>query len=635
MEENLLASSIVTFRPYLLTEDKCTIQEHERSIYGCLDEASRDALEISLQRAFCGPRRVLTDEEASLPCSQFKTSELLDRMNYHMGTTYDLNPARESLLTMCMRLGDLARDFGVLYSLLRPVWNADPSIAEMDISKRRDEEARARKGLVQGNYLVEMFVKPRRMWDLWSNRVIPTWMIDLTSRATYLYIMSSSTNAPHGLHAVGDRDTAKALRWSGQNGQMNSEFFAVSHAWKEPSQRQKIDTPINGHEWPVPIPTSTSLERIRTELLHFTSDYRPYAWIDALCLRQEGDRAKEALRQEEWQSDIPIIGATYIASNDVVYYLSGLGMPFKADDLASERHWLNRAWTLQESKLEHASYIAGISTNSPRMPHISDSSAFQHDYNVLKLCHRFGKASHTLIHLPAAMKAMRSRFATTDLDKVAGLNYLSQGFPLSGGPPKLPIYKLGSDPEDAWRIWMAAQVPENKSHFLFNIPEPGPGASHERNHYMWCPSWKQAMESSLLGSYVAGHPRVDYDEQRQEFSIDCERVVARLSGFDKPIGLGSLTPGKVTIETTSKLDTATEWTACEAYILHQHAIPDGLYTLLLGKSDVGEEPHNIIHCVAGRLTPAGVFEKFSILELMAPKIVWPMVLKQQGRVQLA
>ncbi len=60
-------------------------------------------------------------------------------------------------------------------------------------------------------------------------------------------------------------------------------------------------TPINGYEWPVPMPKDANLDLIRIEMLNLGAEY---AWLDVLCLRQEGGKGKH-LRVEEWKLDVP------------------------------------------------------------------------------------------------------------------------------------------------------------------------------------------------------------------------------------------------------------------------------------------------------------------------------------------
>ncbi len=51
--------------------------------------------------------------------------------------------------------------------------------------------------------------------------------------------------------------------------------------------RQNVETPINGCEWPVPMPKGADLNHIRIEMLNIGAEY---VWLDVLCLRQAGGR---------------------------------------------------------------------------------------------------------------------------------------------------------------------------------------------------------------------------------------------------------------------------------------------------------------------------------------------------------
>ncbi len=42
----------------------------------------------------------------------------------------------------------------------------------------------------------------------------------------------------------------------------------ISHAWVDEKDREDVLTPINGKEWPVPIPKDTDLNLIRIEMLN-------------------------------------------------------------------------------------------------------------------------------------------------------------------------------------------------------------------------------------------------------------------------------------------------------------------------------------------------------------------------------
>lgn len=185
---------------------------------------------------------VLPDDVASIPLSELDTKRLLDRMNFHLNTSYDFSEGRLSLLEICFDPQFSVRDFGVAYSLR---WRMNPQHAIENIHECRNMDGALRQKAVEGNIIHSQYqhIWPRRVWDLWSNRVIPTWM---SHRST----------------------------WEKHNGEP-PDFFAVSHAWVDEEKRQAVETPINGREWPVPIPSTATLERIRTELLHHTTTVAP------------------------------------------------------------------------------------------------------------------------------------------------------------------------------------------------------------------------------------------------------------------------------------------------------------------------------------------------------------------------
>ncbi|SJL16947.1 uncharacterized protein ARMOST_20483 [Armillaria ostoyae] len=64
---------------------------------------------------------------------------------------------------------------------------------------------------------------------------------------------------------------------------------------------------------------------IRIEMLNLGAEY---AWLDVLCLRQEGG-LREDLRVQEWKLDVPTIGWVYMHEKPVVCYFCGLGRPLR------------------------------------------------------------------------------------------------------------------------------------------------------------------------------------------------------------------------------------------------------------------------------------------------------------------
>ena len=221
---------------------------------------------------------------------------------------------------------------------------------------------------------------PRRIWDICANTVIPaTWFCGPPCPLT-------------GRQEVG----ALGVK-------------PVSHAWAADEDLSFISTEANQQMWPIPLPKGVLLEDIRGEMIRLGVRY---AWLDVLCLRQcsqttlatgsttprasrtetakkrEQSRdawsdmlcfrqrvrptlaveRREQRRLEEWKVDVPTIGAIYSnLDNDGLYgggpiiiFMSGLGRPFREGGWDSERHWLRRAWTLQESPIPSKCRIAGL-----------------------------------------------------------------------------------------------------------------------------------------------------------------------------------------------------------------------------------------------------------------------------------
>ncbi len=327
------------------------------------------------QQSFTG--RVLPSTTADIPCSKLCVDEILESLNI----TFAPVNITDSLCKACQYFIDKKYDLGTAYAHLRCYtygFNFDEHITE---ACKSDEQERNNL-LTRKTEILWDGTVPRRVWDLYANRVVQFWI-------------------------------AKKLPW------------AISHAWVDEKDRKYEMTPINGYEWSVPMPKGANLDLIRIEMLNLGAEY---VWLDVLCLRQrcpECDprdwtlptnleqwrlmwarrkedkenqdgcmghavpwylpaldkmrkdfghrealdnvmwRCREALRKEEWKLDVPTIGGVYVMHSasipKVVYYLSGLGLPlsFKTPaDFEDDRCWFNRVWTLQE--IHHHPLIAGM-----------------------------------------------------------------------------------------------------------------------------------------------------------------------------------------------------------------------------------------------------------------------------------
>ncbi|SJL08951.1 uncharacterized protein ARMOST_12326 [Armillaria ostoyae] len=293
---------------------------------------------VPKQRSYTGRSPAIPSSLADTPCAKLGVQGVLDELNATLRTSYTLHKAtfgrrlwkflsgtsghyqdQLSLLSILEDFIERNYDFGTAYAFLRPVvWITNPSNIQDELRRCEGEDRERRQKALVGNWIVDPNLRPRRVWDLCSNRVVPSWI---------------------------------TKEWP----------TPISHAWVDEKDRVDVLTPINGKEWPVPIPKDADLNLIRIEMLNVGAEY---AWLDVLCLRQKEEGGpREDLRAEEWRLDVPTIGGVY--GRKVVIYLSGLGRPLglKDGDLDSNRNWFRRAWTLQEVRCQ--CIIAGDMPGGP------------------------------------------------------------------------------------------------------------------------------------------------------------------------------------------------------------------------------------------------------------------------------
>jgi hypothetical protein len=511
------------------------------------EERDVSQLEVPRQLMYEGTIRAISSIAASTSCSSLGITGLLKELNDVLGTQYALD--QPALSPQLQTFVDRGCDFGTAYAHLRPRWYcADFNLVRNELAVCEAEDAGLRRSAVDSEkkQIVKPRIPPRRVWDLCANRVIPIWV---TRR----------------------------------------EPQAVSHSWMSIERRQAVDTPINAYEWPVPIPSDTTLERIRVELLSYEAEY---VWLDVLCLRQEGPKDKEELRLAEWGLDVPTIGNVYHQNQMIFHYYSGLGRPFRIGDLSSDRHWLNRAWTLQE--ISSNSTVAGVAGDSPLSPALDDEGRYvdadvRQFYDSLASLSRY---SQELDNIIPVLAAMRHRSATSELDKIAGLAYLLRS-------PTLPIYIPDQSSEDAWMHLVEAMHGRYRGDLLFLYPSPGDG------RYLWCPSWKQIKDTTLpkIGGiylYEDVRPAPGCYQHRGYFLEGC-----LITGLGES-GAGSDSPrrrGKLMISrgNDTRYDFAID--AC-----HSQAIPNNSYVL------VGTEGYE--YWVVGRVNDALRIEKVSAVRMV-------------------
>ena len=194
------------------------------------------------------------------------------------------------------------------------------------------------------------YMYPRRVWDICANTIIPA--------AWFCGPLCPLTR--HCMIHVGVKP--------------------ISHAWVADGDITYIMTEANQRMWPIPLPQGVQLEDIRGEMIRLGVRY---AWLDVLCLRQEFRpvlakdlpilargvvKKHNKCRKKEWKVDVPTIGAIYsdlgkysmYIGGPIVIFMSGLGRPFRDEGWTSERHWLRRAWTIQETPDLSQCLIAGL-----------------------------------------------------------------------------------------------------------------------------------------------------------------------------------------------------------------------------------------------------------------------------------
>ncbi|KAK0459937.1 hypothetical protein IW261DRAFT_1536212, partial [Armillaria novae-zelandiae] len=419
-------------------------------------EAGLEELSITVpkQWAYTSRKPVISSRLADTLCATLGIQGILDQLNTILGTSYTIDtPSLSSLLEECIAN---KHDFGMAYSLLRRIWYTDDwSTIRAQIYRREEEDREERQKAVVGNRVVDPRMPPRRVWDLYSNRVVPSW-----------YTI------------------------------MDESIRPLSHAWVAEKDRVALWTPINRYEWPVPIPNDINLNLVRIEMLNLEEEY---AWLDVLCLRQVGGPG-EAVRPEEWKLDVPTIGSVY-ADNFVVVYLSGLGRPLSLEegDLDSDRSWFRRAWTLQEVGDDRV--FAGDSPDGPQHAKPVDDEG-NYETELLTRFHRqLNSIDNLLIY--EALEGMQNRLSTNPVDKIAGLSFLMDS-------DWIPAYYETQSLEEAWTALVNSMDVEGRGKLFLSSPEPGTAG------IKWRPSWDQVMTKPRFDGFYTELQVVRDDEMNED-----------------------------------------------------------------------------------------------------------------------
>ncbi|KAK0433497.1 hypothetical protein EV421DRAFT_2088582 [Armillaria borealis] len=512
---------------------------------------------VPLQRAYTGRYPVISSRLADTPSATLGVQGLSDQLNTMLGTSYTLD--NQFLSSLLEDFITIDYDFGLIYGCLRGMWYInDWSTLQDVLGRRRDKDWEERRDALIGNRIVNPNLRPRHVWDLCSNRVVPLWTM------------------------VNERKYHMRSPWP----------QPISHAWVDEKDRAVVWTPINGYQWPVPIPKDADLNLIRIEMLNLGLEY---AWLDVLCLRQVGG-PEEDLRIEEWKVDVPTIGAVYQNGGDVVCYLSGLGRPLrlKEGDLESDRCWFRRAWTLQEYGSRRT--IAGDTPDGQLHVKLTDGTL------ETGLLLNFKRPQQSMSFF-GVLKEMQRRVSTNPVDKIAGLAYLMHC-------KTIPAYYESQSLEEAWTA-LVNSMDELYRGCLFSLcPEPGNAGKK------WRPSWDQVMmKPPPANDLLLSNIEVDRDETRDEDLAnyaDCiEGLVRGLAVVEEKspslASWGTIRLGELIVKDKDGIEHGFEIIAT-----HTYPIPEDTYTLIDARSDVFCPSYGWI---VGRSLPGGKFEKVSVLEI--------------------
>lgn len=406
---------------------------------------------VPLQWVHVGPGAI-PDDLADIPCADLSVDTLLHKLNSVMGTVHKLDAPglRELLTDTCA----ISQDFGEVYGRLRTWWNVSRDFnqirAVLEKAQTRDNEIR--RDIIRGSSIEHARLPPRRVWDLFSNRVIPF-------HTRYPMAAKTSPRRSH-IHIPG-------------------RLWTVSHSWVDDRERGTIYTNINGNQWPVPVPSADSftLGHVRVELLNMGAEY---VWLDALCLRQRGDPKDELVRKEEWGLDVPTIGSVYNATRQLhcIVYFNGLGLPLdtRSSTLSSQRHWFNRVWTLQE-------------TLSTWIPGGLPGDALADCTSVFTRMDELTGPNFNARYRQA--QALKDRSCTTELDRIAGLAYIFHC-------DTLPLYKEDTPVERAWTLLLKHMDSRFRTTIFLHYAVDEP--------FALCITWKQY----ILSDPTLPQPRVAF-----------------------------------------------------------------------------------------------------------------------------
>lgn len=362
---------------------------------------------------------VLPNRVANFPCDGETPATILHWLNIIVDTKFMLSHEVEACLEEFI---DDGCDLGQLYSYMRP-WMRNIYIHTQfanlpaAIQKRREEDFELRSKAITSNRITTPKLPPRRVWDLYANRVLP-------------------------YHALKPETTVLGSE------HLPRRFWAVSHSWVSSSERQSVLTIINGKAWRVPIPLVTTLGDIRNELLALGAEY---VFLDVLCLRQKDEHLPEfeGIRKRELRLDVPTIGHIYNEDplRPVLCTSVGSGCLSAMAEritgtcfIGSTAHGRSRSVPIPAGLKDKIGKVAVRSLDPEQPPSQWASREFLHRLKTNSVQDYVLRPD-----MKGLVEKVTSRVSSNPVDKVACLAYLL-------ACPTLPIYDADVDVEVVWSL---------------------------------------------------------------------------------------------------------------------------------------------------------------------------------------
>ncbi len=126
------------------------------------------------QQSYTSRKPVIPSALADTLCADLGLSVLLEKINTALGTSYtQLTGGVYSALEDCILKN---YDFGTAYARLRPFWYESLTTVVDELSNREVRYRKVLQDVLAEDRIISTRVPPRRVWDLYSNRVVPYWV---------------------------------------------------------------------------------------------------------------------------------------------------------------------------------------------------------------------------------------------------------------------------------------------------------------------------------------------------------------------------------------------------------------------------------------------------------------------------